>query len=562
VEYYYLKNLIIILLSSSVIVAMFRSVKASPILGYLLSGLLIGPYALGVVRDVKAVETLGEYGVVFLLFTLGLKMPLQRLQVLRRYVFGLGFVQVIVTAVIFSSIAYAFGVSTTASVLIGSALSLSSTAVSMQVLHEKGEFAQKHGRVSFAVLLSQDLAVVLILVMQISLMQSYTSLVKDLLFAVIKAFVVLVAIILLGRTVLRYIYRNVAKLDHAELFVTVTLLVVLLTSIATGYMGLSRELGAFMAGLLLSETEYRHQVEADIQPFYGLLIGFFFVSVGMHINFQFVVQNFALISSMIVLICVSKIAVIMLACKAFKISLYSSIRTAFLLATGGEFIFVIISPMMDNGIVSDYMGQMLYAITAISMSLTPFISSLGRYIVERKLQVESDHHIKSGLEEVGDLKNHIIIAGFGRVGKMVAQMLLEQMIPFVGIDNSMKAVEEARAMGFPVFFGDAKRVAVMKMLGPEKAKSVVISINNSKAALQAALMMRKNFPSLSVAVRMRDDEYVSKLYKVGAHVVVPENLEPSLQLAEKALLSIGITASEAINIIDNFRHQHQGMRSI
>jgi CPA2 family monovalent cation:H+ antiporter-2 len=560
-ESYYLKNLIIILFSSSIIVSIFRSFKGSPILGYLLAGILIGPHVFGWVQDVHSVETLGEYGVVFLLFTLGLKMPLQRLQVLRRYVFGLGFFQVLITSIVFGGACYyLLGLSSKASILIGSALSLSSTAVAMQVLHERGEFAQRYGRVSFANLLFQDLAVVVILVVQLSLMNSSSSLVNDIISAGLKAFIVLLSMILLGRTLLRYIYRSIAKLDHAELFVTVTLLVVLITSLSTAYLGLSMELGAFMAGLLLSETEYRHQVEADIQPFYGLLLGFFFMSVGMHIDFNFILQNFLPILSLLIGTMLIKILIILLVCRLFSISLYSSIRTAFLLAAGGEFVFVILKPALSYGFVDEKTGQILYAVTALSMALTPLLASLGRYIVDHKIQVEAEQTMKVSLDEVGDLKNHVVIAGFGRVGQMVAKMLLDRMIPFVAIDNSMKNVEDARLKGFPVFYGDSRRTAVMKMLGCERAKAVVVSLNNSKSSLQTALMLRRCFPHLSVSVRMRDDENEAKLQQAGAHVIMPENLEPSLQLASKALKAVGIPEIEALQIIDNYRHAYQSKR--
>ncbi len=537
--------------------SVFRSFKASPVLGYLLAGIVIGPYALSFIQDVDAVETLGEYGVVFLLFTLGLKMPLQRLHVLRRYVFGLGFVQVLLSSLVFGGICYLFGLSPKTCIIVGSALSLSSTAVAMQVLHERGEFAQRYGRVSFATLLFQDLAVVVILVVQLSLLDTSVSLLNEIVLAGIKAFIVLISMVLLGRTLLRFIYRSIAKLDYDELFVTVTLLVVLITGLSTAKLGLSMELGAFMAGLLLSETEYRHQVEADIQPFYGLLLGFFFISVGMNINVAFIIAHLGTILMFLSVLLAIKGTIILLTCLLFNISLYSSIRTACLLAGGGEFMFVILKPTLSHGLIDHYMGQILYAVTALSMALTPLLTSLGRFIVDYQIQTEADHTLKTNFDEVGDLKNHVVIAGFGRVGQMIAKVLLDRMIPFVAIDNSMKTVEEARKKGFPVFYGDCRRTAMMKALGCERAKAAVISLNNSKSALQSGLMMRRFFPHLSVSVRMRDDEYKDKLHRAGASVVMPENLEPSLQLASKALKAVGIHEIEAMQIIDQFRHAQE-----
>ena len=291
----FLADVLTLLLAAVLVVSIFRFFKISPILGYLMVGLLIGPYALNLLSNVENASMLGEFGVVFLLFTLGLKMPLQRLQVLRRYVFGLGLAQVAITAGVICAIVLLCQLSFETALLIGSALALSSTAVSMQILTERGEFALRHGRVSFAVLLFQDLAVIILIALVSTLGKDQASLSVELGVAGVKAFVALLLITLLGRLIFRPLYRGIAQLASPELFVAVTLLVVLTTGAITASFGLSMELGAFLAGLLLSETEYRHQVEADIQPFYGLLLGLFFISVGMTIDLRFVAASLPLV---------------------------------------------------------------------------------------------------------------------------------------------------------------------------------------------------------------------------------------------------------------------------
>lgn len=549
----YLSEVLVLLLAAVLVVSLFRSIKASPVLGYLMAGVLIGPYAFGFIGEVEHVKTLGEFGVIFLLFTLGLKVPLQRLNVLRRYVFGLGLAQVGLTSLILASACYFMGQSPEASIIIGSALALSSTAVSMRVLSENGEFALRHGRVSFAVLLFQDLIVIVLLVLQSTIGNETTSLIYEFALAGVKALVALLSIALVGRMILRPLYRGIAQLGYPELFIPVTLLVVLTTGVITAAFGLSMELGAFLAGLLLSETEYRHQVEADIQPFYGLLMGVFFMSVGMSINLALLTQNFAFILEALVLLLALKTFILYILCRLFGIPRPSAIRVGLLLASGGEFVFILIGPAVTNGLVSDTLGQLLYATVALSMGLTPLLSSLGKFITDRWLEQEAEVSAKMTLEEIGDLKDHVIVCGFGRVGKLVAALLTERLIPFVAIDNDMARVSEGRASGMPVFYGDARRMHMMRTLGADKACAAVISLDKPKYAVDAAMMLRRQFSHVDVSVRMRDNRYETLLSGAGVRVVMPENLEPSLQLAKQVLAAIGTPQDEIGQVITAFR---------
>lgn len=556
----YIIEVLILLMTAAAVVSLFRAFNVSPILGYLIGGIVIGPKALGFISHIDGTKYLAQFGVVFLLFTIGLKMPLHRFQVLKRYVFGLGGLQVLATSLVLMPVCFMLGLSIEASILIGSALALSSTAVVLQLLSEWGELALRPGRVSFAILLFQDLFVVLLLVLLSTFSQKETSLTEILAISAVKAFLVLFIILMVGRLVLRPLYRGIVKLQNRELLLIITLLVVLTTSVATGAAGLSMELGAFLAGLLLSETEYRHQVEADIQPFYGLLLGLFFMTVGMLIDMQFMIEHILLISALISMMLILKALILFGLCLLFKLPLITALRVGLLLAGGGEFVFVLFMQGFELKILTMEVVQLLYAVVAVSMALTPLLAMLGKVVDDRWAQHEADVSLHSALDEIGDLKGHVIIAGYGRVGKMIARLLRERMVPFVALDNNMDKVTYGRNHGFPVFYGDAQRAEVMRALGAEKAKAVVISTNNSKMTVKIALMLRRQFSHLQVSARMRDDEYEAKLAQVGVSVVIPENLEPSLQLASSVLQAVGTTQEEVGQIIENFRRSYASSR--
>lgn len=551
----YIASVIILLFSAVCVVSLFRALNISSVVGYLVAGLLVGPYGFKFIYDVGTVELLGEFGVVFLLFSIGLKMPMRRFQVLRRYVFGLGLMQVVVSITVVALIARYFGYPPATSLLIASALALSSTAVGLQLLSEKGDLAQKYGRISFAVLLFQDLAVVLLLVLLSTLTTPEQSLVDALSTAGLKAAVVLVLIVLFGQLILRPVFRVVAA-QKAEIFTAVSILIVLVTSLATDAAGLSKELGAFLAGLLLSETEYRHQVEADIQPFYGLLLGLFFMTVGMNIDTQLVINQAFSILSLLVSMLAVKFIIVYALCKSFSISTRSALRSSMLLAAGGEFAFVVLGPAVEQDLVSAQTAQIIYMTVAISMALTPFLAEFGTWLSSRFDLSDADSATGQQNTELDDLRDHVIIAGFGRIGKMMSRLLADRMIPFVAIDNNMNRVMEGRARGLPVYYGDATRDVVWKSLGAEKASSAVLSLEQPKTTLRASLMVLRKFPNLDVSVRIDNDTYEAKLTQAGARVVKPENFEPSLELASSVLKGIGTKDEEISQIIEAFRRSY------
>ncbi len=372
---------LLILLLASVSVAFFaRKYKISATLGYLLAGLIIGPFALALLPDVENSKIISEFGLIFLLFTIGLELPFQRLQVLRRYVFGLGTLQVFITSIFFYYICSLLGFGVETSIAIGIILSLSSTSVVLQLLSEKGELNTRFGRITFSVLLLQDLVVVALLVSISFFRDPSSGLLEAVVFPLIKSLVGLACVILIGRTCLRPVYKHFALGDPPELFMGVTLLVILGTSYATAKVGISMELGAFLAGMLLAETEYRHKVEENIRPFRGLLLGIFFMTIGMKVDLRFVFSEAYLISSILFGAMFAKIIIMLPLVRLFQRDWDVKLKTAFLLASGGEFVFVLVLPAQEVGIIDERTSQVLLTSAALSMIFTPVLYKIAHYL--------------------------------------------------------------------------------------------------------------------------------------------------------------------------------------
>lgn len=552
----YLFNILAFLMASVGVVFLFRRMKASPVLGYLVAGILIGPHVLKIITDPTETHFLGELGVLFLLFTLGLELPLQRLQSMKKYVFGLGTAQVLLTGSVFMFLGYYLGLPLEASILIGGALSLSSTAVVVQVLNDRRELVSRFGRITFSVLLFQDLAVVFLLILTITLGTEGVSVPLELTIALIKASIALVIIIGLGRLVFRPIYRAVATSGNPELFMATTFMVILGTSFLTEISGLSMELGAFLAGILLAETEYRHQIEADIQPFRGLLLGVFFMAVGMGIDIVALYSSFKEVIFLFLFILIMKILLTYLLARLARLKTSTSIRISLLLAGGGEFVFVIFSPPIIDKFLPGGLSDIIFLSVTLSMALTPVLAVLGKWIAEKFQVYETQANPKLATEEIAELKNHIIIAGFGRVGQMLGDLLAARFIPFVAIDTDMRRVVEGREKGWPVFFGDAKRLEVMKAVGAENANAIVITLNQPTSSVRVVTMLRRHFPDLPVCVRVKDHKHQEKLMDSGARLVVPETVEPTVQLATTVMHVLGMPPDETAQMIDTFRRQH------
>ncbi|KAK1377004.1 K(+) efflux antiporter 2, chloroplastic-like [Heracleum sosnowskyi] len=553
-----------LLLASVIFVPLFQKIPGgSPVLGYLTAGILIGPYGCSIIRNVHGTKAIAEFGVVFLMFNIGLELSVERLSSMKKYVFGLGSGQVLVTAVVVGMIAHIVaGQAVPAALVIGNGLALSSTAVVLQVLQERGESTSRHGRASFSVLLFQDLAVVvlLILIPLISPNSSkggvgFQAIAEALGLAGLKAVIAISAIIAGGRLLLRPIYKQIAENQNAEIFSANTLLVILGTSLLTARAGLSMALGAFLAGLLLAETEFSLQVESDIAPYRGLLLGLFFMTVGMSIDPKLLLSNFPVIMGTLGLLIGGKTLLVALIGKLFGISIISAIRVGLLLAPGGEFAFVAFGEAVNQGIMSSQLSSLLFLVVGISMALTPWLAAGGQLIASRFEQ----HDVRSLLpveSETDDLQDHIILCGFGRVGQIIAQLLSERLIPFVALDVKSDRVSVGRALDLPVYFGDAGSREVLHKVGAERACAAAITMDTPGANYRTVWALNKYFPNVKTFVRAHDVDHGINLEKAGATAVVPETLEPSLQLAAAVLAQAKLPMSEITATINEFRSRH------
>ncbi|GJP63126.1 hypothetical protein CLOP_g20204 [Closterium sp. NIES-67] len=553
-----------LLLASVVFVPIFQKLPGgSPVLGYLTAGALIGPYALSIIKHVHGTKALAEFGVVFLMFNIGLELSLERLRSMRKYVFGLGSAQVLVSALVIGLCVLAVaGVSGPAAIVIGNGLALSSTAVVLQVLQERGESTSRHGRATFSVLLFQDLAVVVLLIL-IPLLSPTSSkggvglgaIAEALGVAAVKAAVAISGIIAGGRLLLRPIYRSMAENHNAEIFAANTLLVVLGTSVLTARAGLSMALGAFLAGLLLSETEFALQVESDINPYRGLLLGLFFMTVGMSIDPKLLVARFPLILAAIAILIAGKTALLAAMGRLVGLSPVAAVRTGLLLAPGGEFAFVAFGEAVSKGIMSPQLCSLLFIVVGISMAITPWLAAVGQLIASRFDQ-QDVRSLQPQEAETDDLQGHIIICGFGRVGQIIGQLLSERLIPFVALDVSSDRVSAGRSLDLPVYFGDAGSRDVLHKVGAERAAAAVITLDTPGANYRAVWALSKNFPHVKTFVRAHDVDHGINLEKAGATAVVPETLEPSLQLAAAVLAQAKLPAADIAATLDDFRSRH------
>ncbi|CAM6018307.1 unnamed protein product [Sphagnum balticum] len=553
-----------LLLASVIFVPIFQKIPGgSPVLGYLAAGVLIGPYSLSIIKNVHGTKMIAEFGVVFLLFNIGLELSVERLSSMKKYVFGLGSAQVLATA--FSAGLFAHfvsGVSGPAAIVIGNGLALSSTAVVLQVLQERGESTSRHGRATFSVLLFQDLAVVvlLILIPLISPNSSkggvgFNAIAEALGLAAVKAVVAITGIIAGGRLLLRPIYKRMADNQNAELFAANTLLVVLATSLLTARSGLSMALGAFLAGLLLAETEFALQVESDIAPYRGLLLGLFFMTVGMSIDPKLFVAKFPIIVGALGLLIVGKTLLVTGVGRCFGLSTVAAARAGLLLAPGGEFAFVAFGDAVNQGIMTTQMSSLLFLVVGLSMAITPWLAAGGQLLASR-FEQQDVRSLLPAENETDDLQDHIIVCGFGRVGQIIAQLLSERLIPFVVLDVRSERVSVGRALDLPVYFGDAGSREVLHKVGAERAAAAVLTLDTPGANYRTVWALTKNFPHVKTFVRAHDVDHGINLEKAGATAVVPETLEPSLQLAAAVLAQAKLPASEIAATIDAFRTHH------
>lgn len=520
------------------IVPLFKRLRLSPILGYLVAGMLIGPHGFDLVPKGHVIEILAEFGVLFLLFMIGLELPIDRLRAMRRYVFGLGSAQVLVTAFIIFVVSINLGLDISAAIVIGFGLALSSTATVLGELSERGELVQRFGRVSLAVLLMQDLAVAPLLAM-IPLLGDDIPNSQALILKAVQGLAALGFVALLGRYVFRPLFAVVVSVKMPELFTATSLFLVIGTSFLTAAAGLSMALGAFLAGILMADSEYRHQVEADISPFRGLFLGLFFMTVGMIVDGGLIFDHGALIMSLLVALLVGKALIMAFCARLFGLRWSVASRAGITLAQGGEFAFVLIGLAVNEGVLQGEIEQIVFLVVVMGIVATPFLISLGEK-VSLWFKEKEEPEAPMLEDETLDLRNHVVIAGFGRVGQTVADLLAEMHIPYVALELDRALVAEGRRRNLPVYYGNAGNAHVLAAAGIGRAKAAVITLDQHKAAEVLVTVLHQRWPDLPIYARARDLANSERLERLGAAEAIPETIEASLRLGARVLRSIGI----------------------
>ncbi|WP_447933055.1 monovalent cation:proton antiporter-2 (CPA2) family protein [Wolbachia endosymbiont of Dactylopius coccus] len=552
---------IIILLSAAVfIVIAFWKMNISPVLGYFVAGAVIGSHGFNLIHSAEAMDNLAEFGVVFLLFIIGLELTFERLIAMRIHVFGFGSLQVIVTMVAIWCIALAFGVNTNIATVIGGGLALSSTAIVLQVLQEKGSQASQVGRLSIAVLLMQDFAVVpLIVLVPLLTGNSEHSLISSLAGSLVQAAIALVLIFITGRLLLRPLFSVIAKMESNEVFISTTLLIVLGAAFITEQFHLSLALGAFVAGLLVAETEYRHSVEHAVLPFKDLFLGLFFMTVGMSINTELLLNKLPLITLLSIILIVLKTSIIYILCRFFGFKSAPAIQAGLLLSQGGEFAFILFRLADELNVLPSEIAQVLMMVTTVTMAFTPLLSGLGDWIAN-SLSTEKTILDDEAVEtDTQDLYNHVIVAGFGRVGYMVTKMLTAEHLSYVVVDIQSKIVKEGKSDSFPIYLGDVTRCEILKSVGIERAQALVISIKNEVTIKKVVSLVAANFPHVNIVIRLPDLSNMEVYRDLGASKIIPETSEIGLQLGGAALSLSGISESGVTSLKSRFRKGNYSM---
>ncbi len=545
---------VIILVAAIAVVYLFHRLKAGPVLGYLAAGLLIGPHGFRLVTQVEAIQTLAEFGVVFLLFIVGLELSFRRLAGMRTEVFGVGSAQVLLTAALVGAAVAVIGVSWQAAAVIGFGVALSSTAVVLQLLAERGELSGRLGRISFSILLMQDLAIIPLLAV-VPLLgdggQGVTEW-RAVALAAGKAVAALAVILVVGRYLLTPLFRAIAGMHREELFFAITLLAVLGTATATQAVGLSLTLGAFLAGLMLAETEFRHQIEVVIRPFQGLLLGLFFMTIGMTVDLGFAAANWWKVLLLLLGLIVIKAAVIAALCYAIKMPATVALRTGLMLAQASEFAFVLIAIAARERIVPAEVQQLVLAVASLSMAATPFLAMLGLWLAGRVERV-SRIGLAALEQENIDLQAHVVLAGFGRFGQMIARLLDANRIPYVALDMDAQQVAHFKAKGIPIHFGDATRPEILWGVGIDRASAIVLTTAREPASqTRLVSLLRRRLPELRIIARARDAQHAAALAGAGATEAVPDALASSLHLAQAVIKSFGLPETDLNQLLTEY----------
>lgn len=557
-----LELVLVLLLAAVVVVAVCRLLALPALLGYLLVGILIGPHALGLVQDTAETRYLAEFGVVFLMFSIGLEFSLPKLLAMRRMVFGFGAAQVGVTMLLVIAATIATGADWRAGLVLGGVFAMSSTAILTKMLADRLELNSPHGRQIVGILLFQDLAVVPLLIVIPALAQGAETLLLALGLAIIKAAVVLSLLLSFGQRLMRPWFTLVAKQKSSELFALNVLLITLGLAWVTELAGLSLALGAFLAGMLISETEYRYQVEQDIKPFRDVLLGLFFVTVGMLLDLETFLDYWYWIIGLLALVFLVKTAVVVGVGRLFGTDSAVSLKSGLALAGAGEFGLVLLALAAHLSVVDDARMQIALATLILSMLLSPFVIEYSEHMVRRFSAAEwmnramALHNI--AVQTMG-AERHVIICGYGRSGQNLARFLEQEKVGFIALDLDPQRVREAAAAGESVVFGDAARREVLIAAGLMRANALVVSYADTASAMRILGLVQELRPGLAVVVRTLDDSDIDQLKQAGAAEVVAEILEGSLMLATHALMLLGVPFNRVLQRIRETREHRYGL---
>ncbi|SNT36028.1 Kef-type potassium/proton antiporter, CPA2 family [Noviherbaspirillum humi] len=565
----FLQETLLFLVLAGILIPLLQRLRINQVLGFLTAGMFFGPFGLGLwsgafpalsqftFHELDAVSALAELGVLFLMFTIGLELSAERLLAMRRWVFGAGGAQVGITALLIGSIAWLFGNRVEVALILGLVLSLSSTAVAMQIMSERRMVSTPLGRAGFSILMFQDLAVVPLLVLVGILGKGTSDGAASLAFVILtKSLGVIALIYLIGRRLVRPLFHALVKPGRSDVFMALTLLTTLGIGALTAATGLSMALGALLAGLLLAETEFRHEVELTIEPFKGLLMGLFFMSVGMGIDVREVARFPVWLPLSVFGLFAIKSGVIAVIMRLGRLSWADAVQGGLLLGQGGEFAFIVVGYAMGIRFIEAETGQFILLVVGLSLFATPLAAKAGILVGSawRKAAGAAAAEADAELAALPDRK--VIIAGFGRVGKMLCCILQRSDIPCLALEDDATVVARERALDFPVYFGNASRLELLRKVHAERASAIVLTMNHPGAALNAVKAIRREFPGVPLLARALDEKHAVVLKQAGATLVVPETLEASLQLSAFALQALGVAEEETMRVIDEERERH------
>jgi monovalent cation:proton antiporter-2 (CPA2) family protein len=549
----YLNDILILLAATLIAVPLFQRLRLGSVLGYMFAGIIIGPWGLGFIDKTEEIRHIAEFGVVFLLFIIGIEMRLTRLWAMRRMVFGLGTAQVMITGLVIGGIALLLGQPLKIAVIIGFGLALSSTAFGLQILTERSELRTGHGRSSFSILLLQDLAVVPLLTLVSLLATETTTLLEGVEYALLDAAIAITLVLFVSRLLLTPFLKLVATTKTAEVFTAAAVFIALGTAWLLEAGGLSLALGAFLAGLMLADSHYRHQIIADIEPFRGILLGLFFMAVGMTINFGLMFEYRYLLVGLVLGLLIIKSGIIWGVCRTIGITPANSIRTSMLLSQSGEFGFVLFGLAVTSSLFSNELFQLLTLLVALTMIATPLMHRLGEYIGNRLDPDDGSHDIKTS--HLDTEQPYAIIAGFGRVGRRVANLLQKADIPYLAIEKDIERVLKGAKAGYSVFYGNASHKGVLKAAGAADAAVLVCTLDNTSSAVRIVSIMNQHYPDIIIHARGYDSYHCDQLIQAGATTAISETLEESLQLGSTVLKTMDVFDEDIEALIELCRKE-------